>query len=206
MVYWPGGFQSMLLSPALRKGRRSRHETTMPLDELGLTESLDLEAAAREVKRAVLRICPPWLVHEADDIAQEVLRRVVERDRRGEGIEVRHVSYWRKAAHHALLNEIRRRRLLREERLEGENGTRQEQGLGPNPERALAGRELGDAIAECVRALSDASRRTVVLFLLGHSVPESAALLGCQLKRAESAVHRGLKSLRLCLTERGWTP
>jgi RNA polymerase sigma-70 factor (ECF subfamily) len=171
-----------------------------------VTAGIDLEGAAHEIRRAVARVCPPWLAHDADDIAQEVLRRVVERQLRGAGIEVRHVSYWRKAAHHALLNEIRRRRLLREERLEDASGACHEHGPGPDPERDAASRELGRAIAESVRRLGDGRRRGVVLFLLGHTLPEAAALLGWQLKRAESAVHRGVRDLRACLTEKGWAP
>jgi RNA polymerase sigma-70 factor (ECF subfamily) len=171
-----------------------------------LSEALDLEAASREVQRAVVRICPGWLAAEAEDIAQEVLRRVVERSRQGEGIEVRHVSYWRKAAHHALLNEIRRRRSLREERLESLSPARQEATPAHDPERELDRRRLGEAIVTCVRALAEGRRRTVVLFLLGHTVPEAAALLDWKLKRAESALRRGLLELRVCLTEKGHRP
>jgi RNA polymerase sigma-70 factor (ECF subfamily) len=171
-----------------------------------LTGLLDLEAAACEIKRAVVRACPAWLASEADDIAQEVLRRIVERDRRGEGIEVRHVSYWKKAAHHALSNELRRRRSLREESLEQTSAATRETGPATDPERHAANRELGEAIVNCLRVLTRARRRTVVLFLQGHSVPEAAGLLGWALKRTESAVYRGLRDLRACLTGKGWAP
>ncbi len=172
-----------------------------------MDDDFDHEAALRELTRAVRRACPSWLAHDAEDIAHDVLRRVLDRRRLGEGIAVRHVSYWRKAAHHALLNEIRRRRLAREESLEDEHGeVPHAPSGGIDPERAAASRALGAAIVLCLRTLSDGRRRMVVLFLQGHTVPESALLLGWQLKRAESAVLRGLKDLRACLTGKGWSP
>jgi RNA polymerase sigma-70 factor (ECF subfamily) len=167
----------------------------------------DLERARAEIVRALERACPPWLASQAGDIAQDILARLVEKNRRGEGVEPRHPSYWRKAAHHALVDEIRRRRLLREESLGGgADVPRADSHPASDPERSATSRQLGGAIEECVLALSASRRMPVVLFLQGHTVPESAALLSWAAKRVGSGLHRGLRELRRCLAAKGWAP
>lgn len=155
-----------------------------------------------EVAAAVRAACSRDLAEQAEDLAHEVLVRVLER---GEGNPARGASYWRKAAYHAVVDELRRRRRRGEEMLDEDRV--QSPGAGAHdPERRATGREIADAIAACVGRLGESRRLPVVLFLQGHSAPESAELLGWAVKRVESGLYRGLRDLRHCLTRKGWRP
>jgi RNA polymerase sigma-70 factor, ECF subfamily len=46
----------------------------------------------------------------------------------------------------------------------------------------------------------------VTLYLQGHTVPETARILGWDAKRAENLVYRGLADLRQCLMGKGHRP
>ncbi|MBP7147546.1 MAG: sigma-70 family RNA polymerase sigma factor [Acidobacteria bacterium] len=156
-----------------------------------------------EIARTVRKVCPSAIAGQADDIAQDVLLRLLERD---EVDPARPASYWRKAAYHAVIDEIRRRRRRREEPL-GDPGSQAEPTapFAHDPEQRATGSQVGEAITYCVRRLRDTRRLPVVLFLQGHSVQEAAALLGWEVKRAESGLYRGLKDLRVCLARKGWS-
>jgi RNA polymerase sigma-70 factor (ECF subfamily) len=116
----------------------------------------------------------------------------------------------RLAAYCAVVDELRRRRRRGETPLEGDNlgggPLAVRPATGANPERVCAGRELGEAIRECMRGLARARRLAVTLYLEGHSVPEVSALLGWSNKKAENLVFRGLADLRGRLTARGIEP
>ena len=71
------------------------------------------------------------------------------------------------------------------------------------PESRVAGRELGAAIASCLRRLLPDRRAAVELHLVGHNVPHVADALGTDRKRAENLVYRGLADLRRALTDAG---
>ena len=64
--------------------------------------------------RAVRRQCPAWLSGDAEDIAQVALAKVMASDTSREGNRPLTSFYIYKAAHSALVDEIRRRRRLRE--------------------------------------------------------------------------------------------
>jgi CHAT domain-containing protein len=49
-------------------------------------------------------------------------------------------------------------------------------------------------------------RRAVMLYLLGHTVPQAGELLGFGAKKAENLVYRGLADIRSCLEGKGVTP
>lgn len=166
-------------------------------------EQDEFETLRAEIAGAVRRACGAALAAQAEDLAHEVLLRVLER---GEGNPARDASYWRKAAYHVVVDEIRRRRRRREDALEDFRPNAEPAAATVhNPERRAAGRQLGEAIGDCVKRLSETRRLPVVLFLQGHSVPESAALLGWAEKRAESGLYRGLRDLRNCLSVKGWS-
>jgi RNA polymerase sigma-70 factor, ECF subfamily len=164
----------------------------------------DFGALRAEIARAVRDVCPASIAAQAEDLAHQVLIRLIER-RELEGNLLRPPSYWRKAAYHAVVDELRRVRRRREESLDHE-GVHHEPATGgmPSPERQASSNQLGEAIAACVGELSEPRRLPVVLFLQGHSVPAAAALLGWDLKRAESGLYRGLRDLRSCLAGKGW--
>lgn len=156
-----------------------------------------------EVARTVRGVCPVVISAQAEDIAHEVLLRLLEK---AEGIPAWPSSYWRKAAYHAVIDELRRRRSRREDSLGGlESNTEPSAALVDDPLRQLESAELGAAIGECVKGLRETRRPAVVLFLQGHSAPESAALLNWAVKRLESSLYRGLQDLRECLTGKGWS-
>jgi RNA polymerase sigma-70 factor (ECF subfamily) len=164
----------------------------------------DMETLREEIVRAIRGVCPAWIVSQAEDMAHEILIRVLEKR---EGNPVRQASsYWRKAAYHAVVDEIRRRRRRREDLLDDHitNGVAVATST-QDPERRAASRDMGDAIQDCVRRLRETRQLPVVLFLQGHSVPEAAALLGWAGKRVESGLYRGLRDLRACLAGKGWS-
>ncbi len=179
----------------------------MPEEGVQTASGLDLEAIRRELLRAVREQCSPAMASRAEDLVQDVLLRLVERARRGESGDVRHASYWKKAAYHALVDELRRQRRRRETPLE-EAGVDLVAGVRPSedPGRRAASAQAGAAIRECLAGLADGRRLPVFLHLQGHSVPEASALLGWAAKRTASALFRGLRDLRACLAGKGFTP
>jgi RNA polymerase sigma-70 factor (ECF subfamily) len=159
-----------------------------------------------DIARAVARLCPPWLASRSDDLVQAVLIRVAELQRHREGNAEFSAFYLRKAAHSALVDEIRRLRRRREVSLNGESEVAGLAAPQPDPERQSAGRQLGRAIRDCLKTLVRPRRLAVVLNLQGHSVPEIGRLLRWTPKRAENLVYRGLADLRGCLERRGIAP
>jgi RNA polymerase sigma-70 factor (ECF subfamily) len=73
----------------------------------------------------------------------------------------------------------------------------------PRPDAQHEAREAGRAIRDCLAAMVPARRRAVTLMLQGHSVPQTAGLLGWALKKTENLVYRGLADLRVCLRAKG---
>lgn len=165
----------------------------------------DLAEIRAEVARAIREHCPRGLASRADDLAQDVLVKVLERARQSEGEPVRHSSYWRRAAYHALIDEIRRQRRRREESLDHDSaGDSWAAPAHHDPARRALGREVGAAIEECLAGVREGRRLPVFLHLQGHSVPEASTLLGWATKRTESALFRGLQDLRACLRSKGF--
>ena len=159
-----------------------------------------------EVARVVARVCPAWLASRADDLVQAVMIRVVEVQRRREGTAELSTFYLQKAAHSALVDEIRRWRRRQEVPLSAEHDDSAAEHPAPNPERHAAGRQLGRAIRGCLLTLVRPRCLAVILHLQGHSVPEIGRLLRWSAKRAENLVYRGLADLRGCLERRGIAP
>jgi RNA polymerase sigma-70 factor (ECF subfamily) len=182
--------------PALRlvAGVRSDHS------------SPDLEAIRAALVRAAARVCPVWLLNQRDDIVQVAMMRVMQVAHASpEGNVTLSSSYLWKAAHSAMVDEIRRLRRRREDPLEG-SGVDQMAVRSGGPERAALGREVGEAIRDCLGGLVETRRVAVTLYLQGHSVPESARLLAWAPKKVENLVYRGLGDLRRCLMAKGLQP
>lgn len=152
----------------------------------------------------VRRICPAWLTAQADDLVQNALLRVHDVARR-EGNPRFGASYLWRVAHSVMIDEIRNRRRRGEVSLTDEV-KKLRVSSEPDPELRAAGRQTGLAIRECLRRLVEARRRAVTLYLLGHSVPESARLLRWSPKKTENLVYRGLADLRQCLRAKGIEP
>jgi RNA polymerase sigma-70 factor, ECF subfamily len=166
----------------------------------------DYHRLRSDVARTVAFVCPPWLASRADDLVQAVLMRVIAvQSQRQEAAELSQ-CYLRKAAHSALVDEIRRWRRRQEVALDEESEGSGPASGEPDPERRSAGRQLGRAIRDCLKNLVRPRRLAVILNLQGHTVPEVGRLLRWTTKRAENLVYRGLADLRLCLERRGITP
>ncbi|ANM29838.1 hypothetical protein ABI59_09995 [Acidobacteria bacterium Mor1] len=169
-------------------------------------KSLDFEAIRGEVVRAVRAHCPPSMVPQADDLAQEVLVRLLERQKKGEVPEVRHASYWRRAAYNALIDELRRRRRRREELFDDQPpGGDIPATPSQDPDRRAESVELAEAIEDCLSRLTSGRRVAVFLHLQGHTTAEVAKILDWAIKRVGSALFRGMRDLRACLASKGWT-
>jgi RNA polymerase sigma-70 factor, ECF subfamily len=168
-------------------------------------------ALAAAMARAVRRQCPAWLADHAQDIAQAALAKVMAQERGREGERTLTAFYIHRVAHSALVDEIRRRKRRPELSLEGgseESGERPsfEPVASGTPEADASFRELGAAVRECLTAVKRERRLAVTLYLQGHTVPETARILGWDAKRAENLVYRGLADLRQCLMGKGHRP
>jgi len=166
---------------------------------------------AARMARAVRRQCPPWLADQADDIAQAALTKIVTLDKAAEGKRPLTSFYLHKAAHSALVDEIRRRKRRQEVSIEppaeaGEQNPAFEPRAQGDPESEASSRQLGLAIRTCLAAANRDRRLALVLYLQGHSVPEAARILGWDVKRTENLVYRGLADLRQCLLNKGHRP
>ena len=166
-------------------------------------EEAEYRRIRRALKRAVLRICPPWLRDQSDDLVQVGMLRLMEIQRRSAKAREFSTSYLRQVAYSALIDEIRKRRTRQEVALEDE-----EHGDAPtprpNPEQHAAGRAIGEAILACIATLVDTRRRAVTLYLRGTTAPRMAELMGWSRRQAENLVLRGRKDLQHCLSEKGW--
>lgn len=185
-----------------------RHSASKPSSRVlpfpGSTD-LDLTVLRQDLKRAVAQTCPRWMSDRSEDIIQVALMRVVEIYRKREGNAEFSAFYLRKAAYSAVIDEIRRLRRRQEVPLEDESSeVRFDPATEtPDPERAAAAKETGQAIRDCLGRLVSARRSAVTLNLQGHSVPEIGRLLGWTTKKAENLVYRGLADMRGCLDAKG---
>jgi RNA polymerase sigma-70 factor (ECF subfamily) len=168
-------------------------------------------ALAAAMARAVRRQCPAWLSDHAQDIAQAALAKVMAAEKRSEGERPLSSFYLHRVAHSVLVDEIRRRKRRPEIPLEGggddeDDGPRIEPAAQGDPESRASYRELGSAVRDCLLGAKRERRLAVTLYLQGHSVPETARLLGWDAKRTENLVYRGLADLRQCLMQKGHRP
>ncbi len=182
-------------------------------DETGepLSSESRWAALAAVMTRAVRRQCPAWLSDHAQDIAQVALTKVMAVERRAEGVRPLSSFYLHRAAHSALVDEIRRRKRRPEVSLEATTATEEQSPrLEPraqgDPESSASFRELGTAVRDCLLGAKRDRRLAVTLYLQGHSVPEAARILGWDAKRTENLIYRGLADLRQCLMGKGHTP
>lgn len=162
------------------------------------------EAGRRRVVRAVTRLCPSWLASERDDIVQNTLLRLHQSAALGEGNVGPAASYIWKTAYTVMIDEIRRR--ARRPEVPLMDSAFEIERPAPSPEDLASGRQLGDAIRSCLKAMVGQRRSAVVLHLQGHTVPEIGTLLKWDSKKAENLVYRGVADLRACLDSKGLRP
>jgi RNA polymerase sigma-70 factor, ECF subfamily len=164
-----------------------------------------LDTLRAALTRAIDRVCPPWLAAQRDDIVQGALLRLLPVLERREGNDPLAASYLWKVGYTATVDEIRRRRRLREECLVDSRAEAMP-ATGPSPDAEVTARETRAALQACLATLVEARRSAVTLHLLGHNVPEIAKRLDWPAKRTDNAVYRGLADLRACLRAKGVEP
>jgi RNA polymerase sigma-70 factor (ECF subfamily) len=170
-------------------------------DRDDLAESLRARLAV-----AVRRNCPASMAGQVDDIVHGCVLKVMKILDRKEGNTDLTSSYVWRVAYCAVVDEIRRRRRLREVSIETHDGARDFQSVVPGPEQRAIASSVSAGIRACLTTLSAARRTAVTLHLLGHTVPEIAELLDWNVKRADNLVYRGIDDLRRCLRAKGVTP
>jgi len=170
-------------------------ESVSPFDTKHLQEVLS---------RAVRGVCPAWMAERRQDIVQNALLRIVRKWNETEEPETLGASYLWRVAHSAVMDEIRHRRRHPEDPWEvpPESPTAEEL----SPERRREAAELRRVIEDGLGRLPVDRRRAVALFLLGHSLKESAAMLGWTTKRVDNQRYQGLAALRCFLVEQGYEP
>ncbi len=157
------------------------------------------------VRAAVRRSCPPYLAAQAEDIAQNVLLKLMKKFGEHEEKPTFSSIYLLKAAHGETVDEIRRRSRRREQT--GMEDAMLGRTLDvPDPEQETVARSLGTEIRRCLEGIVPSRRVAVTLHLLGCPVPEVARRIGCPEKSADNRVYRGLKNLRECLEAKGLKP
>lgn len=167
----------------------------------------DFERLRNDLVRAVRRVCPAWLAGSRDDLVQAAMMRVMQVCEKSEGDHELKASYLYKVAHSALVDEIRRHRRRKETPLEdGEGGVSEVVSEAIDPERSARSGEIAGGIRECLAEMRRERRLAVTLHLQGHNVPETARILGFDVKRVDNLVYRGLGNLRDCLRARGLGP
>jgi RNA polymerase sigma-70 factor (ECF subfamily) len=163
------------------------------------------DSAHREfLRKQVSRYCPPWLRDRVDDIVQVAWLRLDEAGRKRERNRDPGPSLMSRVAYCATVDEIRRHRRRREVPVGEEHEMPAARQV--DPARAAGAREIGRAIQGCLTGLLPGRRLAVALYLQGHTSPETGAILGWTLKRAENMIFRGLADLRRCLAGKGVTP
>jgi RNA polymerase sigma-70 factor (ECF subfamily) len=162
-----------------------------------------LSELRERLARAAAQLLPSWTTADRDDVVQQAMLRVVRHLDRHDG-EAPTQAWLRRAAHSAMIDEIRSRRGARVVPTEHPP---EQIDPAPSPEGGAEAAQLGLAIRDCVEHAVHESRRAAVhLWLLGHSVPEGSQLLGIGAKQCENFVYRGLAELRDCLRHKGYAP
>ncbi len=189
---------------------KRRMRVARPIALRGSSEAtrseLNYEHLRKELHRAVNCVCPQWMVDSSEDIVQIALMRVMELHRKSDRTRQFSATYLWKVAYSALVDERRRLQRRQETPIQADAHENAFPAGSPTPEHDTHGRELGEGIRECLGDLIENRRRAVALHLAGHSVGETAKLLGWDLKRTENLVYRGLRDLRRGLISRGLEP
>jgi len=144
-----------------------------------------------------------WLRDDQrDDIAQNTSMRLLRLVQDGKKrLSDLSKAYIRRVAFSTMANMWKQQKRRGEDALDGDLAATLA-AAGGNPETESSRRQLGHLIAEHLGRLPLDRRRAVHLcVLLGHSVPEAAALLGFSRKKTENLVHRGRQQLRASLAE-----
>ncbi len=166
----------------------------------------ELAAARVQMLALVRRICPRWLADQAEDIVQTALLSVLQHQKRGGEDPLTPASYLMRAAHNALIDEVRRR-FRRPTEIQGDPmDLKPAVSPNPTPDDRASSLEIDRGIRGCLASLPRARRIAVTLHLLGYSLRETGEGFGWTPKRTEHLIYRGLEDIRRCLTRKGLAP
>jgi RNA polymerase sigma-70 factor, ECF subfamily len=172
----------------------------------GSGDTPSLTELYEKLRKAVTAVCPPWLQDRRDDLVQAAMMRVMDLQERSEGKRELSSSYLWKVAHSAVIDEIRRQRRRQEVAIEEVTPGDMPVPSSSSPEERARSREIDDGIQSCLEQMVPNRREAVTLKLQGHSVPDSADILGWTVKKTENLVYRGLRDLQDCLISKGLKP
>jgi RNA polymerase sigma factor (sigma-70 family) len=159
-----------------------------------------IDAETRErLLRAVVRVAPRWMADLHDDLVQMSAVKIL----RGRGESPMTDAWLRRVAYTVVVDELRRRKRRAEIGMSPSMPDRIVDSGDISPEIRAQGGQLGGVLLDCLQRLGLDRRRAVTLYLQDHGIPEIAALLGWDRKKASNCVYRGLEDLRGHLTERG---
>jgi len=154
-------------------------------------EARDLTALQLVLERAIRSRCFGLLASARDDLIQNAMVRILERNRHEE-LGRRGTSYVWKVAQSVIVDELRR--LGRERRLT-ENVSKER--------RPWSDPVDGIQLRQCLERLEERRRMAVTLHLSGLRIPEVARAACWTEKTAENLIYRGLDDLRVLLGEAG---
>lgn len=157
----------------------------------------------RVLTRCVHKVCPPSLRSVADDIAQTAAARLFARMKAAQDPLDLNSSYLWRVANHAVIDEIRRHQRGREEASERSDEVAAATG---DPLVAQRRARIVEGVRDCLANATPQRRAALGLHLQGLQLPEVAVALGCNRKRADNLVYRGLVALRACLQTKGLRP
>jgi len=149
----------------------------------------ELEAVRRVLENAIGRRCFGVLASQREDLVQNAMVRLLERQG-SEDFGGRGASYLWKVAQSVVVDELRR--LGRERRLT--EGVREERQAMVDPVGSIQ-------LLRCVERLEERRRMAVTLHLSGLRIPEVARVANWTVKTAENLIYRGLDDLRAFLGE-----
>jgi RNA polymerase sigma-70 factor (ECF subfamily) len=169
-------------------------------------EDAEIEDLQGRVSSAVRRNCPAWLREKAEDIAQDVLVKLLRSKRKADGEKKFSSAYVEKAVSGAVVDEIRRA-CRRKENPVADPASAERIATGYAPSRGgPASWEVTRGLVDCLAELVHSRRLAVTLYLNGCTVREAAARLHWGLHKTENLVYRGLADLRVCLSRKGLKP
>lgn len=141
----------------------------------------------------------------AEDVAQQVFLEAYRDLARFQG-RSSPIGWLRGIAGHRCKDALKSRK-RREQRIQPDDGTAlQVPDLAATPTEQLEHARLLVSLVECLRALSDEVRRSVLLrFRSGMTYDEMSDVLGAKPDALHARVSRALPVLRHCLETKGWT-
>ncbi len=152
------------------------------------------------LRSAVMRLRPESIASQTDDLIQESRIRLARALGRGQHITG---AYVKRVAWSVIVDALRRSKRTADQPT-AEGGEELEQvSKGRTPEELVALAQLREGLQRGLESLSNERRDVLTLYLVGHTIQETADRLGITYKQADNRIYRGLAALRESLRRRG---